>query len=126
MSGRVRSSGAQLGGVHHDHDANPKHHHVIFETEDGNRGYLYDPRRFGLWSWLPRRAFDRLRYLGPETLCRIVFNGLTWRARLKGKKSAIKIALRDQTRRAGLANIYVCEALFRAGISPAAAQGASP
>lgn len=122
MSGRFVLSGEQLGEFTHDHDANPKHHHVIFETEDGNRVTYNDPRRFGFMELVSQGEPYRLDDLGPEPLSNS-FNAPDLRARLKGKKSAIKVTLLDQRVVAGLGNIYVCEALFRAGISPGRGAG---
>ena len=66
-------------------------------------------------AWSARhKAF---RGLGPEPLDD-AFDGAALAARLKGRKTPIKAALLDQTLVAGLGNIYVCEALFRAGLSP--------
>jgi len=122
MSGRFVLGGAQLGEFTHAHDANPKHHHVIFTTEDANTVTYNDPRRFGFMELVAPGAPYRLDDLGPEPLSNS-FNAPDLRARLKGKKCAIKIALLDQKIVAGLGNIYVCEALFRAGISPGRGAG---
>ena len=122
MSGRFVLSGNQLGEFKHAHDADPKHHHVIFTTEDGNTVTYNDPRRFGFMELIAPGAPYRLDDLGPEPLSN-AFNAPDLRARLKGKKTKIKIALLDQKIVAGLGNIYVCEALFRAGISPGRGAG---
>lgn len=122
MSGRFILGGEALGEFTHAHDANPKHHHVIFTTEDANTVTYNDPRRFGFMELVGVGAPYRLDHLGPEPLSNH-FSAPDLRARLKGKKSAIKIALLDQKIVAGLGNIYVCEALFRAGISPTHAAG---
>lgn len=122
MSGRFILSGEQLGEFTHDHDANPKHHHVIFTTEDDNRVTYNDPRRFGFMELVAAGQPYRLDHLGPEPLGN-GFNAPDLRQRLKGKKTKIKLALLDQRIVAGLGNIYVCEALFRAGISPGRGAG---
>lgn len=122
MSGRFVLDGSQLGEFTHAHDADPKHHHVIFTTEDGNTVTYNDPRRFGFMELVKPDAPYRLDDLGPEPLGN-GFNAPDLRARLKGKKTPIKIALLDQRIVAGLGNIYVCEALFRAGISPGRGAG---
>lgn len=122
MSGRFVLGGAALGEFTHAHDANPKHHHVIFTTEDDNTVTYNDPRRFGFMELVAPGAPYRLDHLGPEPLSNH-FSAPDLRARLKGKKSPIKIALLDQRVVAGLGNIYVCEALFRAGISPGRGAG---
>lgn len=122
MSGRFVLEGEHLGEFTHAHDANPKHHHVIFTTEENNRIIYNDPRRFGFMELVGAGAPYRLDDLGPEPLSNS-FNAPDLRTRLKGRKAAIKIALLDQRIVAGLGNIYVCEALFRAGISPGRAAG---
>jgi formamidopyrimidine-DNA glycosylase len=122
MSGRFVLGGEQLADFTHAHDADPKHHHVVFTTEDGNTVTYNDPRRFGFMELVGANEPYRLDGIGPEPLS----NGWSapqLRAALKGKKSPIKIALLDQRVVAGLGNIYVCEALFRAGISPGRAAG---
>lgn len=96
------------------------HDHLILETEDGAVIALNDPRRFGLVDLVPASdlATHRLfAFLGPEPLG----DGFTadyLTARLRGRATAIKSALLDQRIVAGLGNIYVCEALFRARLSP--------
>ncbi len=96
------------------------HDHVAFELASRKgeriRLTLRDPRRFGLLDLLPDAgAHPRLRGLGPEPL---TIAGPALRATLRGRKCAIKTALLDQRILAGVGNIYACEALFRAGISP--------
>jgi len=104
----------------HDTGADPRHDHVVFEMESGARVVFNDPRRFGFMELWPCVAFDdypRLRTLGPEPLSN-AFSAAYLCEALKGKAAPIKAALLDQSIIAGLGNIYVCEALFRAGISP--------
>lgn len=122
MSGRFVLAGDQMGEFTHAHDANPKHHHVVFTTEDGNTVTYNDPRRFGFMELVAPGAPYRLDDLGPEPLSND-WSAPELRAKLKGKKPPIKIALLDQRVVAGLGNIYVCEALFRAGISPGRGAG---
>ena len=96
------------------------HDHVIFETDKGARVVFSDHRRFGLMTLLPTSessSHKLLKGLGPEPLTTDFSAGYLAQA-LKGKKAPIKAALLDQRVVAGLGNIYVCEALFRAGISP--------
>ena len=96
------------------------HEHVVLETDDGWRVGFVDPRRFGSVDLVPTDAEDRhklLAGLGPEPLDED-FNAARLSAALAGKRTPIKAALLDQTVVAGLGNIYVCEALFRAGVSP--------
>lgn len=97
-----------------------KHDHVIFITEDGDRVRFCDPRRFGYMDLIPGDALDSHPYfagLGPEPLGN-EFNAPWLAARLEGRRSPIKTALLDQQVVSGLGNIYVCEALYHAGISP--------
>lgn len=108
MSGRWRIDPSEL----------EKHDHFLIETEDGRRVVLNDPRRFGsldlvrsdqLGSW------SVFKELGPEPL---EISPQELKRRLSGRVAAIKLLLLDQRVIAGLGNIYVCEALFRAGIHP--------
>jgi len=96
------------------------HQHVILETDDGWRVIFCDPRRFGSIDLVRTAAEDEhklLAGLGPEPLDPR-FTGPVLAAALAGKRTPIKAALLDQRVVAGIGNIYVCEALFRAGISP--------
>jgi formamidopyrimidine-DNA glycosylase len=123
MSGRFIIEGdSQLANFTHEHAANPKHHHVVFEMENGAKITFNDPRRFGFMELIAAGEPYRLDHIGPEPLGN-AFNGPVLRAALKGKKSKIKAALLDQRVVAGLGNIYVCEALYRTGISPRRAAG---
>ncbi len=97
-----------------------KHDHVIFTTDAGVEIRFNDARRFGIMDLVDADALEAhplLRDLGPEPLGND-FNGPGLAAALKGKRSPIKAALLDQRVVAGLGNIYVCEALYFAGISP--------
>lgn len=97
-----------------------KHDHVIFETDRGDLIIYNDPRRFGLMTLCPEKDLDQHRFfkaMGPEPLGN-GFDGPFLRKRLENKKTPIKSALLDQRVVVGLGNIYVCEALFEAGISP--------
>ena len=97
-----------------------KHDHLVLETEDGGQVRFNDARRFGFVDLFPASAMDEhpmLKDLGPEPLGN-AFNGPTLAAALKGKRTPIKAALLDQRVVAGLGNIYVCEALFDARLSP--------
>ena len=97
-----------------------RHEHVVLTAEGGWRLGFVDPRRFGLLDLLPTAAEDAhplLAGLGPEPLSP-AFTAAALTAALEGKRTAIKAALLDQRVLAGLGNIYVSEALFRAGISP--------
>ena len=113
MSGHWRIDPSEIG----------KHDHFLIETEEGRRLALNDARRFGsldlvrtaeLADWPPFRA------LGPEPFD---LDAHELRRRLAGRNAAIKLLLLDQRIVAGLGNIYVCEALYRAGIHPRRAGG---
>lgn len=97
-----------------------RHDHVIFDVEGGAQVRFRDPRRFGLIDLADADAVDAHPYLadlGPEPLGP-GFDGRALESRLEGRRGPIKGALMDQSVVAGLGNIYVCEALFRAGLSP--------
>jgi formamidopyrimidine-DNA glycosylase len=98
-----------------------KHDHVIFKMSGGGEVHYNDPRRFGfmdLCAAADLAAYPMLAKLGPEPLDDAAFSGAVLAARLKGRKTPIKAALLDQAVVAGVGNIYACEALYRAGISP--------
>jgi formamidopyrimidine-DNA glycosylase len=121
MSGRFTiTDGTRPGEFHHETAPDPKHDHVIFRMEGAQTVTYNDPRRFGfmeLWPLVDMEAYPRLAGFGPEPLS----NGFShaWlNEALAGKTGPIKSVLLDQRTIAGLGNIYVCEALYRAGISP--------
>ncbi|PJE26690.1 Formamidopyrimidine-DNA glycosylase [Pseudooceanicola marinus] len=121
MSGRMTVSGDPLGRFVHDHPAAQKHDHVVLDMSNGARITFNDPRRFGAMDLMPTmgaEAHPLLAGLGPEPLGNH-FDGAYLAARLKPRRSPVKTALLDQKVVAGLGNIYVCETLYRAGISPA-------
>jgi formamidopyrimidine-DNA glycosylase len=96
------------------------HEHLSLHTNDGWRVGFVDPRRFGSVDLVPTEAEDAhklLADLGPEPLDP-AFDAPALSRALRGRITPIKAALLDQRTVAGLGNIYVCEALFRAGISP--------
>lgn len=100
--------------------AHPKHDHIVFQTEDGATVTYNDPRRFGFMVMTPTAAFDEhplIRDLGPEPLGNALHAGHLAKRAL-GRKTDLKAFLMDQRNVAGLGNIYVCEALYRAGLSP--------
>ncbi len=113
MSGRMNITLAGLNAI-------PLHEHLTIETDDGWRVGFVDPRRFGSVDLVPTAEEDRHRLLadlGPEPLDD-GFNVAQLTQALAGRATPIKSALLDQSNVAGLGNIYVCEALFRARISP--------
>ena len=108
MSGHWRIDPGEIG----------KHDHFIIETDEGRRLALNDPRRFGSLDLVRTGElveWPAFKALGPEPL---EMDAAELRHRLSGRKAAIKLLLLDQRIVAGLGNIYVCEALHRAGIHP--------
>ena len=96
------------------------HEHVELETDDGWLVGFVDPRRFGSIDLVPTELEDGHRLLaglGPEPLDN-AFDAPSLSASLAGRRTPIKAALLDQRVVAGLGNIYVCEALYRAGVAP--------
>lgn len=97
-----------------------KHDHLIIETASGKRLVLNDPRRFGSLDIISTDAIDDFgpfTRMGPEPLSDAFVPAVLARA-LEGRMAPIKLLLLDQKIVAGLGNIYVCEALNMAGISP--------
>ena len=97
-----------------------KHEHIAFLVGNGTVVRFSDPRRFGLMDLTPKeKLFNHplLKLIGPEPL-NAEFNAESLMNHLKGRKTTIKSALLDQRVVAGLGNIYVCEILFIAGVSP--------
>jgi formamidopyrimidine-DNA glycosylase len=130
MSGRFRveQSTAVLeepGAFYHETPAAPAHDHVVLHLEGGMRVTYNDARRFGFMQLYPGDQIDSLppfvgmgiEPLGPE------LSGATLARLFAGRRTPLKAALLDQRFVAGLGNIYVCEALFRARLSPEAPAG---
>jgi formamidopyrimidine-DNA glycosylase len=129
MSGRFeiansRKEGAEgairPGEFHYAADPDPKHAHVVFDTEAGGRVTYYDPRRFGYMALIDPETLGEHPWfagLGPEPLSD-AFDAQRLIAAFAGRKQGPKTLLLDQRVVAGLGNIYVCEALNRARISP--------
>ena len=112
MSGRITAGPAGVPHATHDH--------VILTLDDGTVVRFNDARRFGLLDYMRRgeeSAHPLLASMGPEPL-EPGFDGKYLAQKLAGKMTPIKAALLDQKIVAGLGNIYVCEALYRAGLSP--------
>ena len=120
MSGRMLVEDRLLGEFVHAAGRLPAHDHVVFEVEDGPRVVFNDARRFGAMDLWPTDRLDShrlLESLGPEPLGN-GFSAAYLAGRLEGRRTPVKAALLDQRIVAGLGNIYVCEALHRAGIRP--------
>jgi formamidopyrimidine-DNA glycosylase len=104
----------------HEIDA---HDHLLIETEDGRRLALNDPRRFGSVDLVGSGEVENwgpVAELGPEPTG---IDAAWLRTRLRGRTAPIKALLLDQRIVAGLGNIYACEALHRAHVSPRRAAG---
>jgi formamidopyrimidine-DNA glycosylase len=108
------------GAYYHERAKHAAHDHVVFHMSSGAIVTFNDPRRFGSMKLVPRQKLDAeplLRGLGPEPLGNEFDAGMLARA-CRGKRTSLKVALLDQRIVAGLGNIYVCEALYRARLSP--------
>jgi formamidopyrimidine-DNA glycosylase len=119
MSGRILVSGAQVGAFH-PHAAPEKHDHLVLDVDGGARVTLNDARRFGavdLWPSATLEAHRLLAGLGFEPLGN-AFDAAYLASRLAGRIAPVKAVLIDQRVVAGLGNIYVCEALWRARVTP--------
>ena len=110
MSGAWRVDPADIG----------KHDHLLLETDEGRKLHLRDPRRFGSVDLVSTNELDdwpAFKALGPEPLGGVI-DGKWLKTEFAGRTAAVKLLLLDQRVVAGLGNIYVCEALFRAKIDP--------
>lgn len=125
MSGRftvIPGAAASSGQAGHNSEwaLAEKHDHVLVQADDGGRIIYNDTRRFGFMDLIaPGGEADspHLRALGPEPLSADFSPDYLAHA-LRGKQTPIKAALLDQRVVAGIGNIYACEALWRAGVSP--------
>jgi formamidopyrimidine-DNA glycosylase len=111
------------GDFHHERSKIAAHDHVVLHLERGdgkNRVVYNDPRRFGFMAFAEAGDLDAhpfLASLGIEPTGNAL-DGAVLAALLSGRRAPLKAALLDQKLIAGLGNIYVCEALWRAGLSP--------
>ena len=124
MSGRVLIHQGKAQNNHENFYFNQpeieKHDHVIFDFEEGIRVVYNDPRRFGaidVCNSMELSTHKMISNLGIEPLSN-QFNADFLIEKFKGSKTTIKAALLNQRHVCGLGNIYVCEALWRSGISP--------
>ena len=129
MSGRFlvgRDGGAAMpGAFHHRHGGESAHDHVVFGLSYGASVTYNDARRFGFMDLVPRSEIETCRHfagMGIEPLGNEL-SGEAVATLLAGRRTPLKAALLDQRLIAGLGNIYVCEALFRAGLHPEAPAG---
>lgn len=129
MSGsfRIEEGGdSETPGIfYHPRDKQAAHDHVVFHLSNGFRIVYNDPRRFGFMDLARREGAEanpHLRALGVEPVGN-EFGGAVLDALFAGKRTPLKAALLDQRLIAGLGNIYVCEALHRAELSPERAAG---
>ena len=132
MSGRFQVEAGMAaqrpGEFHYAQGGDPKHAHVVFETEAGGRVTYFDPRRFGYMDLIPTQTLAIHPWfagLGPEPLGPD-FTADHLRAAFEDRRQSAKTLLLDQRIVAGLGNIYVCEALYRARVSPLRPAGAIP
>jgi formamidopyrimidine-DNA glycosylase len=108
------------GEFHHPRAEDRAHDHIVFHMSSGARIAFNDPRRFGLMLLVRRTELadhPLMKQVGPEPLGN-AFDAAMLAAACRGKKTSLKAALSDQKVVAGLGNIYVCEALHRARLSP--------
>src|ERR1700677_1675543 len=108
------------GKFHHERSKDPKHDHVVLTLDNGWIVTFNDPRRFGFMDLGPTETLEqhpRVRGLGAEPLAP-EFDAHRLAKLFAGSRAPLKSALLDQKRIAGLGNIYVSEALFRARLSP--------
>ncbi len=123
MSCRMLVEGASQGDFHLDPAILPRHDHVVLTTGTGTRITFNDARRFGMVDLIREgQTHPLLASLGPEPFD-AGFSPEYLRMIFAGRRAPVKQALLDQRIVAGLGNIYVSEALWRAGIDPRRAAG---
>jgi formamidopyrimidine-DNA glycosylase len=115
-----KAAGEKLGTYYHERKRHLAHDHVVFHMSSGSIVTFNDPRRFGSMKLVARAKLDAeplLARLGPEPLGN-AFDAAMLAQACQGKNTSLKAALLDQRVVAGLGNIYVCEALHLARLSP--------
>jgi formamidopyrimidine-DNA glycosylase len=120
MSGRITVAGSRLGTFLHDPGNDTTHDHVVFHLSNGARVTFNDARRFGFMDLIPAAALTAhklFRHLGVEPLSN-AFHAPYLAAAATRRTTDLKAFLLDQRVIAGLGNIYVSEALWRAGLKP--------
>lgn len=120
MSGSFRIDLATPGVFHYARRAARAHDHVVFHMSSGATVTFNDPRRFGMMELVSTDALQAhrvFRRLGPEPL-EAEFDAARLARTATGRKTSLKALLSDQRVIAGLGNIYVCEALHQARLSP--------
>jgi formamidopyrimidine-DNA glycosylase len=118
--GRHRSAQVQVGEFSHDHGRHAKHDHIVFTMSGGATVTYNDARRFGYMTLIAENDLARNAFfedLGAEPLSDEL-DAVYLARRALGRKTDLKAFLMDQRIVAGLGNIYVCEALSRAGLDP--------
>jgi formamidopyrimidine-DNA glycosylase len=124
MSGSFRieaEHGEKIAGqYYHARSAIRAHDHVVFDLSSGAHVVFNDPRRFGMMDIVPRNGLEdsaHFRGIGIEPLGNAL-SGETLAALFEGRTAPLKAMLLDQRRIAGIGNIYACEAMWRAKLSP--------
>ena len=125
MSGSFRIEQGVVGEFHHERSRDSAHDHVVLRLSSGATVTYNDPRRFGFMLMIPRTELAEhalFARLGVEPVGNALSAEHLAHA-FRGKAAPLKAALLDQSIIAGLGNIYVCEALYRSGLSPQRAAG---
>lgn len=120
MPEQAARNSEELGDFHHPRGKLAAHDHIVFHMSNGAVVTFNDPRRFGFMKLTRRVELDEhplMKAMGPEPLGN-AFNAEMLAEACTGKSTSLKAALLDQRVVAGLGNIYVCEALHRAHLSP--------
>ena len=124
MSGSFRieaEHGEKIAGqYYHPRSAIRAHDHVVFDLSNGAHVVFNDPRRFGMMDIVPRNGLEEsphFKGMGIEPLGNAL-SGETLAALFEGRTAPLKAMLLDQRRIAGIGNIYACEAMWRAKLSP--------
>jgi formamidopyrimidine-DNA glycosylase len=117
----VAEHGEKIAGqYYHPRSAIRAHDHVVFDLSSGAHVVFNDPRRFGMMDIVPRNGLEdsaHFKGLGIEPLGNAL-SGETLAALFEGRTAPLKAMLLDQRRIAGIGNIYACEAMWRAKLSP--------